>query len=88
MPGGWMERCAVTITAPADSAPYGTLSFDRGSDFRFAIAGSGGARLRYLLDAAAGGAWVRSWDSLTDSPLAIGLLAPSDSLMLRIGPRG
>lgn len=43
---------------------------------------------RYLSSAEDGGRWTDTWESTAFCPLAIGVLYPADTLVLRIGARG
>jgi prepilin-type N-terminal cleavage/methylation domain-containing protein len=86
--GGWQERCAVTIglvprpqgVALAALFPDGTTMVLRD--------GLGSGALRYLHSAGDGGTWLHSWQSTVTTPLAIGVVADGDTLILRIGERG
>jgi prepilin-type N-terminal cleavage/methylation domain-containing protein len=76
------ERCAVTLTI--DSVV--TLADSSGSVvlLRDTVPGV----FRYLGDARDGGHWYRSWGSGTLTPLAIGIVFRTDTIVLRIGDRG
>jgi prepilin-type N-terminal cleavage/methylation domain-containing protein len=88
VPAGWQERCHVTLGLLAER-----------SDTVLVVAIDGGevlpirrhlyrGNLAYLLDAGNGGQWSRRWESVITPPLAIGVLSPADTLLLRIGDRG
>jgi prepilin-type N-terminal cleavage/methylation domain-containing protein len=87
-PGGWQERCAVTLSIVGDSAVHAlVLTLPGDEPFRIR-AGPGRAELRYLVDAHDGGRWFRSWDEQLTAPLAIGAIVGTDTLVLAIGERG
>jgi prepilin-type N-terminal cleavage/methylation domain-containing protein len=94
-PGGWKERCAVTLSVVGDSA--GTVIQD-GPGHALVLqlaqqppvvvrtAFTDGA-LRYLLDAHDGGRWMRVWDRGLSAPLAIAAIVDGDTLILGVGNR-
>lgn len=92
-PGGWLERCVVTLTRreAGDSSRF-VLELPRGDSVVFPHTGRALA-LRYLSDARGGGKWTVSWGAGFVSPLALGLVyaaepAERDTVILRIGERG
>lgn len=87
-PGGWQERCTVTLTIAGESAARAlVLTLPVGEPLRVRAGLKYGA-LRYLVDAHDGGRWLRSWDPGLVAPLAIGAVVEADTLILAIGERG
>jgi prepilin-type N-terminal cleavage/methylation domain-containing protein len=87
-PGGWQERCAVTVSIAGDSSTASlvlTLPGDKPLNVR---SGARHGELCYLADAHYGGRWVRHWGAGLSVPLAIGAILDADTLVLRIGERG
>ncbi len=87
-PGGWQERCVVTLAITGDTAAASLMltlaeaaPFNIRSGFRH-------GELRYLMDARDGGHWLRSWETGLTAPLAIGAVLDADTLVLVIGERG
>jgi prepilin-type N-terminal cleavage/methylation domain-containing protein len=86
MPGGWLEECEVGLgivtiddeIALALTLPGDTIMIRRGFTT---------GRLLYLADANAG-KWIAVWNSEITTPLAIGVVVDTDTLILRIGERG
>jgi prepilin-type N-terminal cleavage/methylation domain-containing protein len=92
MPTGWLERCAVTLSFDSRAEQQLLVAdIDRQRPLVLMRGGSGGA-FRYLESAAHGGQWFQRWDTGITAPLGIGVLldrgARTDTLLLRIGPRG
>jgi prepilin-type N-terminal cleavage/methylation domain-containing protein len=88
MPDGWLERCTALLgVVRLDTATVLALELPRG-EVHPVRRGFGRARLMYLIDAANGGRWTRNWSSTVTAPLAIGVVADADTLILRIGERG
>jgi prepilin-type N-terminal cleavage/methylation domain-containing protein len=86
-PGGWLERCRVTLELSTEEdhtivrANLGTsdpLTLSR-RDGRLAF--------RYLDAATPALRWRERWDVEIAMPAAIGLFGPRDTLVLRIGAR-
>ena len=87
-PGGWQERCAVTLSITGDSSAAAlvlALPDDKPLNVR---SGARHGELCYLADAHDGGRWVRKWGAGLGVPLAIGAILDADTLVLRIGERG
>jgi prepilin-type N-terminal cleavage/methylation domain-containing protein len=88
VPRGWIERCRITLAIDsAESAPVLAATLPNGDRVvvrraRFAL------RLRYLVDAREGGTWFAKWGDGLLAPRAIGVLADSDTVIVRIGERG
>jgi hypothetical protein len=87
-PGGWQERCVVTLAITGDSAaPALMLTLPGGAPLNIR-AGSRHGELLYLADARDGGRWLRNWSTGLIAPLAIGAVIGADTLVLAIGERG
>lgn len=84
MPGGWQEPCSVTLSVAGDttvvyaSATTGTISLRPNL---------GPVRLQYLAQSKQRLSWIDVWDASLVPPLAIGLVSPRDTTILRIGVR-
>jgi prepilin-type N-terminal cleavage/methylation domain-containing protein len=87
-PGGWQERCVVTLAITGDSAAAAlVLTLPGGAPLNIR-AGFRHGELLYLADARDGGRWLRSWSTGLIAPLAIGAVIGADTLVLAIGERG
>jgi prepilin-type N-terminal cleavage/methylation domain-containing protein len=87
-PGGWQERCVVTLAITGDSAATAlVLTLPGGAPLNIR-AGSRHGELLYLADARDGGRWLRNWSTGLVAPLAIGAVIDADTLVLAIGERG
>lgn len=87
-PGGWQERCVVTLAVTGDSAATAlVLTLPAGAPINVR-AGTRHGELRYLADARGGGQWLRNWNTGVNAPLAIGAIIDADTLVLVIGERG
>jgi prepilin-type N-terminal cleavage/methylation domain-containing protein len=87
-PAAWggLESCRARLAIRMDgAAPAVVLSLSTGEEV--ALAHGAPARLRYLADAGNGGRWYAQWNDLLTPPLAVGVLAGADTLLLRIGER-
>ena len=84
---GGLEACGVhlLVVRSDTSAEEVVLALSTGT--RLSIGHGATARLRYLADAGAGGRWYPRWDDVLTPPLAIGVLAGTDTMLLRIGER-
>jgi prepilin-type N-terminal cleavage/methylation domain-containing protein len=87
-PGGWQERCAVTLALSGDSTASALVLTLPGSEPLHLRAGLKHGGLLYLADAHNGGRWLRSWGPGLVAPLAIGAVLDADTLVLTIGERG
>ena len=88
VPAGWLERCTASLgIVHADSAEVLALALP-GGGMHPVRRGFRNATLLYLTDAGNGGRWTRAWTSTLEAPLAIGVIADGDTLILRIGERG
>lgn len=87
-PGGWLERCLVTvgiIPAPGSLALAATLP---GGEVVVLKTGFQTGELRYLRAADHGGSWTDTWVSAITVPVAIGIILDADTMIVRIGERG
>jgi len=91
VPAGWQERCDVGL-AYDTAAGYATLVAHIGARPVELITGFERGSFRYLQSAASGGVWLDQWGGGVTVPLGIGAILDyadrSDTLILRIGPRG
>ena len=87
-PRGWLERCRITLSIEmADGAPALTTTLPE-NDRVVLYRARHTLRLRYLVDPSAGGTWFVKWGDGLLVPRAIGVVADSDTLIIRIGERG
>lgn len=87
-PRGWRERCRITLAIEeANAAPVLTTMLP-GNDRVVLYRAAHTLRLRYLVDPSAGGTWFINWGGGLLAPRAIGVIADSDTLIIRIGEHG
>jgi hypothetical protein len=90
VPSGWLERCDVVLAIDSlgpDERALVARYPDAGQTVLLrGVVQPGG--LRYLNSAADGGEWFRTWARGITAPIAIGVLFPHDTLIIRIGERG
>jgi len=90
-PSGWLERCDVTLAFDSADSSAG-LVLRRGADSTVLLRGFAHGAFRYLVAADGGGQWVEQWGASVTAPLGIGAVLQyrmhTDTLILRIGPRG
>jgi prepilin-type N-terminal cleavage/methylation domain-containing protein len=88
VPGGWLERCPVTLgfIAAGDTAVLAVAAAE--GDPVPVRRGFRAGKLIYLRDAADGGEWVRNWSSAVSTPLAVGIVIDADTTIVPIGERG
>lgn len=87
-PGGWLERCSVTLRL---ESPGGSGRLTAQVPGRAAVvlrSGFSDGALRYLHSARDGGTWLASWNSALLTPAAVALVLDGDTVILRIGERG
>ena len=85
---GWIERCRVTLSVDStDGKPSLEAILPDGAPVVLHRA-KYGICLRYLVDAREGGTWFVKWGDGLLAPRAIGVLADSDTVIVRIGERG
>lgn len=83
---GGLEACSAhLLVVRSDTAAEVVLALSTG--MRLSIGHGTTVRLRYLADAGAGGRWHARWDDVLTPPLAIGVLAGTDTMLFRIGER-
>ena len=88
VPGGWREKCVVTIAVERDSTSQ-TIVARTSTGLVIALrSGFRTGALRYLASSDGGGVWLRDWGAGITAPLAIGIVTERDTLTLRIGERG
>jgi prepilin-type N-terminal cleavage/methylation domain-containing protein len=88
MPAGWQEPCEITLTF-VGAGEARTLIMQQGPGRTLPVReGVVGGRLIYLHDAGHGGIWLPEWRLRLTHPLALGLVAGGDTLIIRIGARG
>lgn len=88
-PGGWERECDVLLEVVRDTAGIGSVVATTSSgDTAGVVTGKTPTVLRYLLDARNGGNWLAAWGDGPTAPLAIGIIAGTDTTVLRIGARG
>jgi prepilin-type N-terminal cleavage/methylation domain-containing protein len=88
VPAGWMERCRVSIDVVRIDNKVAIVA---NPSIGGPIVLRGGLRtgaLRYLVSAEGGGSWLTVWGAGITAPLAIGVIAGSDTLIVPIGERG
>jgi hypothetical protein len=87
-PRGWSERCRVRLAlAPATSeSNVSSVVAHLSSGERLILKRvSTSARFAYLERTARGGLWISNWGPSAESPHAVGILGPSDTLIFRAG---
>lgn len=96
VPDGWLERCRVTLVIeaapPAPASVAVLVAQIPGRAPLPLVRGVQADRLRYLVTAAHGGEWFRSWGEGITAPVALGIIrvrgAVRDTFIVRIGERG
>lgn len=86
-PGGWQERCRVTLLVHVDPSGSSLVALAAGDSVAL-LHRDALLELRYLDDPRAGGRWFVSWGEGITAPLALGVVAGDDTLIVRIGGRG
>jgi prepilin-type N-terminal cleavage/methylation domain-containing protein len=86
VPGGWLERCAVTLALASERDSAVLTASARGSTV-IVWRGAAPAQLRYFsgISAPGGGRWLRGWGTSVAPPAAIGIATARDTLVLRLG---
>lgn len=87
-PRGWLERCRITVSIDTTSGSPSLTTTLPGDDRVVLYRANHRLRLRYLVDPSAGGTWFVKWGDGLLAPRAIGVVADSDTLIIRIGERG
>lgn len=93
VPGGWQERCSVTLaigggTGTGDSAARTLILTLSGAEPLRIRAGFVHGGLRYLDAAHDGGQWFGTWEAGLTVPIAIGAILDADTLIFKVGDRG
>ena len=85
---GWSERCFATLRLVVDPQQPDTsdvlAALSTGEQLSLWRA-SAQATLGYLEDESFGGTWMPSWGPGVRAPLALGILSPRDTIVLRVG---
>ncbi|HEX5180130.1 MAG TPA: prepilin-type N-terminal cleavage/methylation domain-containing protein [Gemmatimonadaceae bacterium] len=91
VPYGWQERCEVALSFDS-AAGHEALVANIGARPVVLVRGFEHGSFQYLQSAAGGGRWLEQWGAGVTAPLAIGAVLRyhegTDTLILRIGPRG
>jgi prepilin-type N-terminal cleavage/methylation domain-containing protein len=87
-PRGSLDRCAVKLSIEADTSGRKLLLAGLPGGTIVIRSGLRSVSLRYLDSAALGGHWIETWAKGITAPLAIGIIAESDTLIVRVGERG
>jgi hypothetical protein len=82
-PGGWSERCHVSLSVQPATAGL-ALAVAIGSSTVEVRRATSVLELRYLANAGKGGTWFRRWGASVSMPQAIGVLTDKDTLILPI----
>lgn len=95
--GGWKEPCQVVIRIGRDGPPSSSATGNDGDGMTLILQPRHGGSvtfstgldsitaLLFLETAAGGGVWRDSWERNLPPPLAIGLVRPADTLIVRVG---
>lgn len=86
VPGGWQERCSITLSIQRDSSDNALVLHVPGAPF-VTLGMRSVVGFRYLLSSASE-QWVERWESGSSLPLAIGIVSTHATIILRIGERG
>jgi prepilin-type N-terminal cleavage/methylation domain-containing protein len=91
VPAGWQERCDVGLAFDT-VAGYAAIIAHIGARPVSLVTGFERGSFRYLQSAVNGGVWLDQWGGGVTAPLGIGAVLEyadrTDTLILRIGPRG
>jgi prepilin-type N-terminal cleavage/methylation domain-containing protein len=87
-PGGWERECQVTLGVSSDSTGAVLTAVSSTGDSASLRSSGRGQELLYLIDAANGGEWMRSWPVGPTVPIAVAVVTPKDTTVFRIGARG
>lgn len=84
VPEGWQEPCAVRLRLRGPGGVHHpVLAVPYHGDVPLRL--DAPARLGYLSEASSGGRWLATWSDHIGVPLAIGIFAPHDTMIIRIG---
>jgi len=87
-PGGWVERCDMTLTIDTTTAGSQLLLQSSLGDSIVVRRGFLGGSFRYIDDVDNPSAWVWRWGPGNTAPSVIAFLTARDTILYRIGPRG
>lgn len=85
--GGWREPCDVRVGVARLSGGANVVMHLSTGDSLIVRVGATTGRLVYLASAEDGGRWRGTWTESMTTPLAIGVISGTDTLLLRIGER-
>jgi len=88
VPAGWMERCRVSIQVEERDNRIAIVAHPSIGGPVVLRKGLRTGALRYLISAEGGGSWLTVWGAGITAPLAIGVIAGTDTLIVPIGERG
>jgi len=88
VPRGWLERCRVELTFEQIVDGFVVTAKLSTGEIVVVRRGRTADGLRYLIDPADGGKWLRQWPNSSTPPLAVGIVIDRDTLIARIGERG
>lgn len=88
VPRGWLERCRATIEIDTLSNPHSLFVLTSRGDSMTVRPSVTGASFRYVTDPEDHDTWVFRWGHGITAPLAIAIITPFDTTLIRIGPRG
>jgi prepilin-type N-terminal cleavage/methylation domain-containing protein len=88
VPAGWMERCRVSIDVERIDNKVAIVALPSIGGPVVLREGLRIGALRYLVSAEGGGSWLTVWGAGITAPLAIGVIAGADTLIVPIGERG
>jgi prepilin-type N-terminal cleavage/methylation domain-containing protein len=86
-PRGWREHCRITLSVDEANGTPALMTTLPENDRVVLYRAAHILRLRYLVDPSAGGTWFIRWGEGLLAPRAIGIIADSDTLIIRIGDR-
>lgn len=87
-PGGWERECEVALRIVSDSGGSALTAISSMGDSASLRGRGRELSLQYLIEASGPRKWVRSWPAGPTTPIAIGIMSPSDTTVFRIGARG
>jgi prepilin-type N-terminal cleavage/methylation domain-containing protein len=87
-PDGWQERCAVVVASGGSGTAHMlTAALPNGGTISL-LTRESAVTIAYLRDPGNGGVWLDRWPDGISAPVAIGIVAGSDTMLVRIGERG
>jgi len=85
--GGWQEPCDVRLAVVRRADGVGVIMYLSTGDSLIVRAKAAAGRLIYLASAEDAGSWRDAWAESMTTPLAVGVIADADTVLLRIGER-